>query len=373
MKQFLLFLTLLTAFVSNAAVTIDEICGDYEWKYESMLDWDGGTKTANITIAPHNNPKAVLIKGLYLDYNLMADVDFKTGDISIRNQSMDYDFSYGSLKIYKVVVEDGELKALQEPIVGHFEDGCIEFNPDELIGIGYPDYDENMFFLLAADNQFAPYVDLSFQYNPEEWEYMDDADFTDGWLAYHYLDGAWPTYQVRVEKNIKNPNLICVVNPFDNPVWIAHNQDFQAQGHIVMDIEDPTFVKIQTHVYSGFTDKEFGKLYMYSTDSHMLYVEGQSETAIRENLPMFVSTYKDGLITIPDPCFGHESRPVGYYGWNSVPATIQFLNTTGISAPAVDSSAAPAEYFDLQGRRVANPDRGIFIERRGADVRKVIR
>ena len=33
---------------------------------------------------------------------------------------------------------------------------------------------------------------------------------------------------------------------------------------------------------------------------------------------------------------------------------------------------APAEYFDLQGRRIARPAGGIFIERRGSSIRKVL-
>lgn len=47
-------------------------------------------------------------------------------------------------------------------------------------------------------------------------------------------------------------------------------------------------------------------------------------------------------------------------------------NTTGIENVSVDNAAAPAEYFDLNGRRVANPSTGIYIIRQGSNVSKVL-
>ncbi len=47
-------------------------------------------------------------------------------------------------------------------------------------------------------------------------------------------------------------------------------------------------------------------------------------------------------------------------------------NTTGIEAVAVDNEAAPVEYFDLQGRRVASPSTGLYIIRQGTKVQKIV-
>jgi hypothetical protein len=44
----------------------------------------------------------------------------------------------------------------------------------------------------------------------------------------------------------------------------------------------------------------------------------------------------------------------------------------GVSNVTVDNSNAPVEYFDLQGRKVANPANGIFIKRQGSTVTKVV-
>lgn len=45
---------------------------------------------------------------------------------------------------------------------------------------------------------------------------------------------------------------------------------------------------------------------------------------------------------------------------------------SGISAIAADDATAPAEYFNLQGQRVANPESGLYIIRQGSKVAKVI-
>lgn len=365
---------LLAAFAANAAITRDDVCGTYDWNYQSMLDWDSGMRSAKIEITPGNNPRTVFISGLYLDYTLVADVDNSTGNVSIRCQSLDYDFSYGSLKVYRVKAGDDGFEAVQEPIVGHFSDGFIEFDEDDMIGVGYPDFDDTMFFLLAADNVFVPYVDQTFVYNPEEWKSLGKGTLKEGWLGYHYL-GGWEAepYEVQVQENLADPNLICIVNPFDNELWAPYNQDKSAQGQIVIDIADPEFVKVQPYVYSGFSDAEFGKLYMYSSDSHFFYVEGWSEDAISSQLSVYVSKLDNKTITIPDPAFGTEQRPVGYYGWNSQPAMLTLPTSNSVAGFAPDANVAAPEYFDLQGRRILKPEKGIYVERRGSSVKKILK
>lgn len=46
--------------------------------------------------------------------------------------------------------------------------------------------------------------------------------------------------------------------------------------------------------------------------------------------------------------------------------------SNGINGIEVDNSDAPVEYYNLQGVKVANPEKGIYIVRQGTSVRKVI-
>lgn len=56
--------------------------------------------------------------------------------------------------------------------------------------------------------------------------------------------------------------------------------------------------------------------------------------------------------------------------FNGLPALNWQDAPSGISAITTDTENAPAEYFNLQGVRVANPDNGIYIVRRGNNVTK---
>jgi len=51
---------------------------------------------------------------------------------------------------------------------------------------------------------------------------------------------------------------------------------------------------------------------------------------------------------------------------------VTFVPGAGVSDVAVDANA-PAEYFNLQGVRVANPENGLFIVRQGGKVTKVVK
>lgn len=51
---------------------------------------------------------------------------------------------------------------------------------------------------------------------------------------------------------------------------------------------------------------------------------------------------------------------------------IEFVDATGIDAIGVDINAADAEYYNLQGIRVAEPEQGIYIVRQGGKTAKVI-
>ena len=55
-----------------------------------------------------------------------------------------------------------------------------------------------------------------------------------------------------------------------------------------------------------------------------------------------------------------------------VNASDSHMQRSGIDTPAALDYDAPVEYYDLQGRRIDNPARGIYIRRQGSSVTKVI-
>ncbi len=50
--------------------------------------------------------------------------------------------------------------------------------------------------------------------------------------------------------------------------------------------------------------------------------------------------------------------------------TVKENPNTGIEGVDAEAANAPAEYFDLQGRKVANPEAGLYLVKRGNKVTK---
>ena len=77
---------------------------------------------------------------------------------------------------------------------------------------------------------------------------------------------------------------------------------------------------------------------------------------------IFAATATNDQVVIPDDS-PHQISPRP-----QLMSGVQMLSAT-IGAPQAD---APAEYYNLQGIRVANPAHGIYIERRGSKATKVL-
>lgn len=361
------------------AIETADLVGQYDWEYTSELAMDGGKKTAVVEIVKGTSPKTVVIKGMYLTYGFVADVNEAENTLSLRSQSVDFDFNMNAMSYLYKVTSDGETTTAEKsPLVAKInEDGSIEFRADEMIGIGFANTagQDDMYYLLAAKNVMKPYVDKTFVYSPDEWQDAGKGYLYDGWLAYHYLEDAFDDganeYEVTVQRNVANPNIFCILNPFDNETLRPFNQDKKAVGYMIFDTTNPKFVKMRTHVYSGFTDEELGKLYMYDQGTHQSEVAGLGDEATLKQYPLNVCYLQDNTIFIQDPLFGTEARPTGCYGWGSLQSTITLPDVTGIEQIEADDNEAPV-YYTLTGQRVANPDKGIYIVKQGSKVTKVI-
>ena len=67
-----------------------------------------------------------------------------------------------------------------------------------------------------------------------------------------------------------------------------------------------------------------------------------------------------------------------YYGYEAANCTIQLIDMALFAPTAIENVTvdfdenAPVEYFNLQGVRVENPANGLYIQRQGNKVAKVI-
>lgn len=95
------------------------------------------------------------------------------------------------------------------------------------------------------------------------------------------------------------------------------------------------------------------------------------------------STYADGVVNIPNCRFNMPSALDKAYSWSTsenvsladkMVAKITIHRLAGVDNVVAGSDAdAPAEYFNLQGVRVVNPEAGqLVIKRQGSNVTKMI-
>lgn len=228
------------------------------------------------------------------------------------------------------------------------------------------------------------------------WENIGAALFMDGWVAPGFGLDQWEEenqWNVPLQQNIDNPNLFRLVDPYHVGPIAAMNQS-KAKGYIVFDISDPDHV-VFLQENSGFAYPMAGINIFYCYNrlgSALAYGEGTVEEIIaKAGDTMPYTTYKNGVVTLSygdaedgsilyDANFGYQQLPYGGASW--VDEYSEPLNMEGsITFPeefvaAVytiekDENLTPV-YFNLQGVRISNPEKGqIVIKKQGKTGKKI--
>lgn len=186
---------------------------------------------------------------------------------------------------------------------------------------------------------------------------------------------------VEFEENIDSPGVYRLVNPYKN--WSGRNSaDFSYDSlhdyYILINATNPDYVYLMRGE-SGIT-------------------AGGTMTVLHSNIEQFVNMYGmdfmleyytegggkliDGVITLPviidlNETYNMWINAVNIYG-TSCPANatghLEFVlpQSEENSVAVVESSDAPVEFYSLDGVKVANPERGIYIKRQGDKVTKVL-
>ncbi len=84
-------------------------------------------------------------------------------------------------------------------------------------------------------------------------------------------------------------------------------------------------------------------------------------------------TAKEGIFNVTEDRAQVVSFPANTAGTATLnKVTVTLSDLSGIEAVAAENAAAPVEFFNLQGVRVANPENGLYIRRQGNKVEKVV-
>lgn len=220
---------------------------------------------------------------------------------------------------------------------------------------------------------------VEFTYSPDEadqWKSLGMTDITTDILE--IINDEQPrSYKVELQQNIDNDSLYRIVNAHGAAYPGNESEadyDTSVNHYLVFDVSNPEDVKLTpAHVEKNLT----APVFVMGT-AEMLTEAGKNETTVRT----YRGKFADGAITFPN-----EGLTLGCSNWtlfqDDLPAEgfvntnlsgefkITIPSTQGI-ADAVATDNASAEYYSLQGIRVAAPAAGtVVIERRGSTVRKV--
>ena len=206
--------------------------------------------------------------------------------------------------------------------------------------------------------------------NPDEWVSHGEGVFgEDLFVGLGYQNAVASTMPAEMQEHKDRPGYFRVVNPFasmneDNDHPTDHNH------FIFVNAVDPNAVVIEESI-TGF-DNGYGPIIMMSLPAV------NEKYAIPENFGKMTDKDEDTyLISFPV-----KTVLAGELYYQN--AGLFYVNTTGgiffeipkaISESGVENVAVDnvkAEYFNLQGVRVAEPSNGIFIRREGSKVSKVM-
>lgn len=236
---------------------------------------------------------------------------------------------------------------------------------------------------------------------PEEdnssWVYFGKADMTEG-----FLSCTFPTlfsvqkYEVDIERRVDNPKIYRIVNPYSGN-WEGAQTYSLAHGHnhyIYINAEDDNNVYV-----------EYSPIGVYIPDNGECAISSDYYDLINQFGLDFLTTYgiysggsiKDNVLTFDNSC-DIKLLPISYGKWVY---TNRFINpdydpstmtgtydeylagnfmldlnkaVSGIEDVTVETDDTPCEYYNLQGVKISNASRGIFIVRQGnKSVKKYIR
>ena len=284
---------------------------------------------------------------------------------------------------------------LEDMVPGSFEatfdpaTGEISFPADH--GFSFPAYDNaecsgdpKGYFGIFDMIAMVPYVEPSGELDLTEWEDLTTATMIDGWLMPALMEDEWetpadyPINDIKVMRNIEDPDLIALIDPYVNAIQGA------GSGAIVIDISNPDFVLVLPGVFSGMAAGT-NRITCQNIEGFFT-AQGYSEEQIKAGLKDITewSTLKEvdgkSVINVPNCRYGLMADPKANYVWstdeamiNMMKSTITFATSVGVEAILDNEVEAPAEYFNLQGIRVAEPANGLYIVRQGSKVSKVVK
>lgn len=219
------------------------------------------------------------------------------------------------------------------------------------------------------------------------WKDAGTASFTDVYMHAIFPDNvAESTFDVPLQQSETTPGIYRLVNPYkywENPAETAFTV---SDGHyMVIHTENAPDAWIEnTTTGVTYNGQGGGMIEFYSQVADVVPEYGYD--AAKSQFPAAIwANFKDNTLTYPSTTFSFSGQEYFNFGvsisgnnesfWPVKSNTFKIVfkgGDSGVDGIVMDSNV-PAEYFTLDGMRVANPEKGmLLIKRQGSNVSKVL-
>lgn len=318
----------------------------------------------------------------YSWWTLDATYDESNGLLSIpANQWLEYD-DYNEMDVYFLVYFWDEnwdnFDLSNDPALAYFDGESLYFDEDILLGIGNDDYGFYYLDAMPEATKIVPKDPVS----DEGWEVVvADTEYVDGFqlpfFGVNQYDYVW---DVTVQKSTEVAGLYRIRNPYDyrSPLYY-NNWDPTGEGVIVFSIADPEMVKVYPGYYSGYTD-EYGDVYNFNLEGYFaeeIEEDNMTPEEFMDSLDLSaVSYYKDGVVYFNNCAYSTQQDASDIYFTTELNLSgyLVLPDASGVKSLKDADNAVPAEYFDLNGRRINRPtEKGIYVVRHGNKCQKIVK
>ncbi len=278
--------------------------------------------------------------------------------------------SYTSWAVDVVGVEKDYFKELQPDKVPVLKDGVIKFSFNS-IAVMYPNGtgDEVAAGEWTYSNmEYEGYLALPGATYIDEWESLGKGKFLEGFLETIFDDTYVPEErEIEIMKNNRVPGVYKLVKAFEFSAPTGRD--------LILDARQPDFVRVEEQ--NTGVNSVRGWVYILSVSTNGTFTT-------YDEMVMSNPEYAERNITLDETGFHFPKNSIlitfptsgdysAYVNGNAVESYFLFPGLVGVDGVEVEDSNAPAEYYNLQGMRMVQPQAGeLVIVRKGSKTYKTI-
>lgn len=236
---------------------------------------------------------------------------------------------------------------------------------------------------LNASNDMVGYDWCTYYYideDPDGWKDCGEAEFTDGFLQDIISNIPSQTTKCMLQESITEPGRYRLVDPYAGIEEYGALSGKHSDHHhyIYINATEPECIYVEESPI-GMESSEYGLMRVNSYVNYFLAAGYMIEECIELELGGVI---EDGVLTFPEEALLFSMLKFDNADWwitdsdgmTAIKLPEGFDMTSGIENVAIEAGdGAKAEYFDLQGVKVNNPQAGkLYIKRQGAKSTKVV-